>query len=84
MHARAMVRLAEWSSITFGEHLKRTRHARGLTQEQAANLAGMHPANLRRIERGAANPSLSTMARLAVALEVNLADLVRGIPRQQD
>lgn len=74
------MRLAAWSSIMFGEHLKRTRHARGLTQEQLAHLTDMHAANVGRMERGGANPSLSTMARLAHALEVDLADLVRGIP----
>jgi len=60
--------------------VKRTRHARGLTQDQLANKTEMHAANVRRMERGDANPSLSTMARMAAALEVDLADLVRGIP----
>lgn len=71
------------SSIAFGEHLKRARHARGLTQEQLAHLSNMHGSNVRRMERGEANPSLSTMARLAAALDVSLADLVRGIPCQE-
>ncbi|MFC4245100.1 helix-turn-helix domain-containing protein [Gryllotalpicola reticulitermitis] len=78
------MQLAAWSSITFGQHLKRARHARGLTQEQLANKVEMHAANLRRLERGAANPSLSTMARLAAGLEVELHELVRGIPRDPE
>lgn len=78
-----MVRVTAWASIVFGEHVKRARHARGLTQDQLANRTDMHASNVRRMERGDANPSLSTMTRVAAALEVEVADLVRGIPRRE-
>lgn len=45
-------------------------------------MSDMHASNVRRIERGEANPGLSTMARLAVALDVQLAELVVDIPPQ--
>jgi len=51
-----------------------------MTQEELANMTDMHASNVGRIERGAANPSLSTMVRLARALDIDLGDLVRGIP----
>lgn len=74
------MKLSVRASICFGARLKRARHARGWTQEQLANRTDMHASNVRRLERGEANPSLSTMARLAAALEVQLAELVHGIP----
>ena len=64
------------SSITFGEHLKRARHARGLTQEQLAHLSNMHGSNVRRMERGEANPTLDQIVRLADALSVNPSELL--------
>ncbi|HEY0248712.1 MAG TPA: helix-turn-helix transcriptional regulator [Gryllotalpicola sp.] len=65
----------------FGEQLRQARLERGITQEELANLTGMHSSNVGRIERGAANPSLSTMARLAHALGTDLGELLRGVPR---
>lgn len=71
---------AERSSTAFGIQLKSARHARGMTQEELANRTDMHASNVGRMERGEANPSLSTMARLAAALGIDLGQLLSGIP----
>ncbi|MCL2514796.1 MAG: helix-turn-helix transcriptional regulator [Microbacteriaceae bacterium] len=68
------------TSATFGERLRRVRVERGLTQEDLAHRTDMHASNIGRMERGDSNPSLSTMERLARALEVELGVLLTGIP----
>lgn len=53
-----------------------TRRARGLTQDDLAELMGTATKNLQRIEAGQ-NLTLRTLARIAVALEVRAAELMR-------
>lgn len=66
-----------------GERIRDRRLELGLSQEDAAVLASMHSTNLGKIERGQANPSLETIVRIAVALEVDPGDLVTGFGRDQ-
>jgi len=44
----------------------------GLTQKQAASLAGLDQSDFSKIERGLANPSVSTLERIAKALDGTL------------
>ncbi|QAY73631.1 XRE family transcriptional regulator [Agromyces protaetiae] len=62
-----------------GERVKDARTAKGLSQEDAAALAEMHVTNFGKIERGQANPSLTTIVRIAGVLEIDPGTLVRGI-----
>jgi transcriptional regulator with XRE-family HTH domain len=50
---------------------------RRLSQEQLANLAGLHRTYVSSVERGERNVSLDNMERLAEALSVSLSQLVR-------
>lgn len=50
-----------------------------LSQEDVAHLAEMHVTNYGKIERGRANPSLTTLIRIAIALNTDPGELVRGI-----
>lgn len=52
------------------------RQARGLTQEKLGELARLSYKFIGEIERGAGNPTLDSLARLATALDVSVADLV--------
>ncbi|HEY2282979.1 MAG TPA: helix-turn-helix transcriptional regulator [Solirubrobacteraceae bacterium] len=45
-------------------------------QEDVAHEAGISTSTLSRVERGLHQPSLPTLRKLAVALEVSLADLI--------
>jgi transcriptional regulator with XRE-family HTH domain len=56
--------------------LKRLREARGLTQEHLAKRSGVSHGYLARLEIGMHDPSLSTLAKLAKALKVSVAELV--------
>lgn len=62
-----------------GERLQNARLALGVTQMELANLAGMNVANYGRIERGAGNPTLDTLVRLAGVMELDPAALVAGL-----
>ena len=51
-----------------GAALQAARAQLGISQKQLASLSGIDQSDISKIERGAANPSLSTLDRLAKAL----------------
>ncbi|MBM3219404.1 MAG: helix-turn-helix transcriptional regulator [Candidatus Rokubacteria bacterium] len=53
------------------------RQARGLSQEALAAKTGLNRVTLARLERAMHPPNLETLERIARALRVSLADLVR-------
>lgn len=48
------------------------RNKKGITQKQLADVTGIYQADISKIERGLANPSLSTLNRLADGLNMQL------------
>jgi transcriptional regulator with XRE-family HTH domain len=56
-------------------NVRHLREARGLTQEQMAKLSGIPRATWGHLESGAANPTLSVLHRVALALQVPLEEL---------
>lgn len=48
-----------------------------ISQEELASRAGLHRTYISDIERGARNPSLKTLCRLAEALELTTSDLIK-------
>lgn len=68
----------------FGQNVRAQRGAMGLSQEELAHNADMKRSYLSDLERGARNPSLRAVERLALALGVAPDVLVRragGEPR---
>jgi transcriptional regulator with XRE-family HTH domain len=63
----------------FGDRVREHRHAAGLTQEAFAEKAGIHRTYVASLEAGMRNPSLDLMARIALALGVDLAELTAGL-----
>ncbi len=53
------------------------RQARGLSQEALARKTGLNRVTLARLERARHPPNLETLERIARALRVSIADLVR-------
>lgn len=53
----------------FGANLRRERVARGITQERLAELAGLNPRTVQKIEAGQLNIVLTTLRRLRQALK---------------
>ncbi|ALG84028.1 helix-turn-helix domain-containing protein [Gordonia phthalatica] len=77
----------EWDTyaFAFGHRLVTLRKARGLSQEQVAERSGLHRNAVSNLERavsnsksGLANPELSTVYRLARALDVPPVYLIPG------
>jgi len=59
-----------------GANLKRLRTAKGWSQEQFAFEAGIHRTYISDLERGARNPTISVVQRLADCLGVGVAALL--------
>lgn len=57
--------------------MREQRKARSLTQLQLADRAGLSSDTIRRVEGDTLSPSLSTMERIAQALEVSLPTLLQ-------
>jgi transcriptional regulator with XRE-family HTH domain len=56
--------------------IRSRRRQAGLTINDLAKRAGMHPTYLARIERGTNNPTVAKVIAIAAALGVKLSDLV--------
>jgi transcriptional regulator with XRE-family HTH domain len=63
--------------------VRRMRVERGDTQEDLAHRAGLTVAAFARIERGHANPTWTTVRRIANALEISLVTLAEAVERQK-
>jgi DNA-binding XRE family transcriptional regulator len=63
----------------FAINLRRTRRAAGLSQEQLADRCGLHATEISRLERGVREPRLSTIVRLARALEIQPSQLLADV-----
>jgi transcriptional regulator with XRE-family HTH domain len=61
-------------------NLRRLRVAHHLSLSELARTTGMSKATLSGIERGNANPTVDTLAALAGALRVSMAELLQVIP----
>ena len=63
----------------FGARVRALRVACGLSQEDLAQKAGLHRTYVGGIERGERNISLVNIEKLAMALDVTLDFIMRGI-----
>lgn len=59
----------------FGSHIKSLRRARGMTQEVLSHLADLSADTIRRLEHGAFSPSLETLRKLCIGLDITLTTL---------
>lgn len=64
------------------DNLRQLREGRGLTQAQAAKLAGVPRATWGHLESGAGNPTLAVLVRVADALQISLDELLAA-PRAE-
>jgi transcriptional regulator with XRE-family HTH domain len=60
----------------FAKNVRQLREARGLTQQQMAKLADVPRATWANLESGAANPTLSVLHRVAMALQISMEELI--------
>lgn len=60
-----------------GENIRKIRKQRGLTQEELAGLARIDPKSIIQIENGKRNPTLKTLRRIALALNIKTSELLQ-------
>jgi len=65
--------------VVVGRVITAYRMRRGVTQEVLSGLAGIGRTHLSAIERGERKPTLETLYRLSLALEVKMSDIVVDI-----
>jgi len=63
----------------FGENLVRCRKQAGLSQEELGLRSSLHRTAIGMLERGARMPRIDTLIKLAVALDIDPAELLKGI-----
>lgn len=62
--------------IAFGNNLRQIRKVRNLSLENLAYESEMELSQVFRIEKGLVNPTISTLAALAKALDLSLSELL--------
>jgi transcriptional regulator with XRE-family HTH domain len=62
----------------FAENLRKARLAKGLSQEDLAELANLHRTYVGSVERAERNVSIDNIERLAIALGLSPALLLKG------
>jgi len=77
MAASARDRQKAPEAVLFGQTLRRLRQERHWSQEQLAEAAGVTLNYIGNLERGEQGPSLHILVRLALALEMGIAELLK-------
>ncbi len=62
-----------------GKRIKQLRQEKGLSQEALAHLAELDRTYIPSIEKGERNISLEVIQKLAIALEMTISELLKGI-----
>ncbi len=63
--------------VALGDAIRRIRLSKGISQEQLALLAEVDRSYLGRVERGDNNAATLTLARIAGALDISIAKLMK-------
>jgi transcriptional regulator with XRE-family HTH domain len=63
----------------FGQRVRSLRAKAGISQEKLAELSDLHRTYISGVERGERNPSLTSISRIARALNVSLSEVVEGV-----
>lgn len=66
---------------TFGIVVRGVREQRQLSQEELADLAGLHRTYISLLERGQRNPSLDVMSRIAAALDTTPSAILLAVEK---
>ena len=67
--------------VVVGEVIAAYRTRKGVTQEVLSGLADIGRTHLSAIERGGRKPTLETLYRISLALDVRMSDIVIDIER---
>lgn len=70
--------MKEAAESQLGARVRRLRETRGLSLREIAQRAGVSESFVSQVERGAANPSVASLKRMADALDVSIGALFEG------
>lgn len=76
--------MADQVEKIFGDVLKETRKKAGISQEKLALDSDLDRTFISMLERGIKQPTLSTVLRLANALNIKASDIVMKIERRYE
>lgn len=68
----------------FGVRVRKERLKRGYSQEKLADLAGLHRTYIGMIERAEKNVTLENIGKIARALDVKIADLLKAVDNDDE
>lgn len=74
-----MPRVASPAAAFIGQHIVSGRQKLGLTQDELAVISGIDSSNIRSYENGRAMPSVHSVVRIAIALNVEPGALLDGL-----
>ena len=61
--------------LIVGKNIQRIRESKGISQQELAAKCNFEKSNMSRLEAGRVNPTLSTLEKVAKALDISLAEL---------
>ncbi len=61
--------------IIVGKNIQKIRESKGISQQELAAKCNFEKSNMSRLEAGRVNPTLSTLEKVAKALDVTLAEI---------
>lgn len=64
---------------SFGLRMKNLRKKKELSQEELAELSGLHRTYISSLERGQRNPTLTTLSLISKGLNVTIDELLKGL-----
>lgn len=67
--------------VRFGEELRRIRREVGISMETLGNRAGLHRTEIGHLEHAGREPRLTTIIRVAHALDISACRLLEGVDR---
>ncbi len=63
---------------TIGSKIKTLRELKGITQQELAAMCNFEKSNMSRIEAGRTNPTLLTLNKICLALNIELTELFKN------
>lgn len=64
--------------LWLGKQIKQLRHHKHISQEELADIVGVHRTYIGMIERGEKNITILTLSKFVKALDTDLATLLQG------
>lgn len=69
-------------SVIFGKRVKNIRMSKNLSQEKLAELSGLHSTYIGQIERGEKNPTIESIYKISVGLDISLSDFFKNVSKK--